>query len=159
MTKYLVLLAGREGEWEAATDEQRRSALIIVRTGGQGAAPSSSSPSSPTRAGSVSQSWLPSRSTRSGTTAPSCAMARCPASRSAAMMPIASISSGQACSTAQATATCRTWAASASRWAGVSCLLSRKGYSVARPGRITAATVTGPAQAPRPASSTPATRK
>ncbi|WP_265445554.1 YciI family protein [Flexivirga meconopsidis] len=23
MTKYLVLLAGREGEWEAATDEQR----------------------------------------------------------------------------------------------------------------------------------------
>ena len=78
------------------------SALIMVVTGGTDGAPSWAKANSPSSSGWVSQSWLPSRMTRSGQR-PAAAMeasARIPASRRPPMMPIASISRGQAWPTA-----------------------------------------------------------
>ena len=86
----------------AATDEHFRSALTIVVTGGVATGSSSAKANRPTSPGAVSQSWLPSRITRSGRIASRGQGARVPARRSAAMMPIASISSAQAWPTAYA---------------------------------------------------------
>ena len=119
-------------------------------------APSSRKANRPTFAGSVSQSWLPSRITRSGTTS-SWASARVPASRSAAMMPIASISAGEAWPTAQARAHRRIGATIRSRAAAVSSLesLTPTGADRQVSSMTTTPTETGPASAPRPTSSIP----
>ena len=147
----------------AATEEQRRSALIIVVTGGVRVASDSSSctkPSNPTCSGAVSQSWLPSRMTRSGVTG-SAASARTPASRNAAMIPIWSISTGEACPTACAWAHRRIGATMRSRAGAERSLESRTPAGAERhtSSMTTTPTLTGPARAPRPTSSIPANNR
>ncbi|OLT35244.1 hypothetical protein BJF82_00180 [Kytococcus sp. CUA-901] len=141
----------------AATDEHVRSALVRVTTAGP-ATPCS--PNSPLRRGSVSQSWLPSSSTTS-TSTPAAASARRPAIRSAAMMPWASISSGPACPTPRATPHRDSCGTRPSRRAAERSLESRTptGAVPTAASTTTTPTLTGPASAPRPTSSMPATRR
>ena len=74
-------------------------------------------------------------------------------------MPAASISAGPASPMAKASTQCSSWLAIAVRRAGLSRLESvSPAGRPGKPARITAQTVTGPAQAPRPTSSTPATQ-
>ena len=107
--------------------------------------------------GADNQSWDPSRSTRStGSTA---AKARSAARRSAAVRPNESISPAVACPTADSAVQRGTRGPSRSRAAGVSSLESRSPVGAVRVRAMMTATptLTGPATAPRPTSSMPAT--
>ena len=89
------------------------------------------------------------------------AKARAAARRSAAMIPISSISSDEACPTALIGAQRSTRGTSFSRAAGVSSFESRTpvGADLVSRSTTTTPTVTGPARAPRPTSSIPATKR
>jgi len=142
-----------------ATEEHLRSALIIVVTGGVVGC-SAAKDSRPTSSGAVSQSWLPSRMTRSGVRG-SAARARRPAERSAAMMPTWSISAALACPTAYPMDQRWIRGTRARRAAGASSFESRTPVGAERTDSSirTTPTVTGPASAPRPTSSMPASSR
>jgi len=99
----------------------------------------------------------PSASTRSGTGC-SRATARAIACKEARRMSVRSISTEEIAQALQVTALARISSYKSRRLAAVSFLLSSRpeGHHVG--GRTTAAATTGPAQQPRPASSTPASR-
>ena len=99
---------------------------------------------------------LPSMRTLSAST-PAFSMAMAMAWRSALPMPTASIVAGSMCAMPIARATSAIFSASVSLRAGVSCLESLMPQMRGSSGRATAATVRGPAIAPRPTSSTPST--
>ncbi len=144
----------------AATEAHVRSAFTLVVTGGTVTTGVRLSGCSVDCAGALSQSCRPSK--RTASTGPvSCANARQPASRNAAVRPSSSTSAADACPTAHSRAHVVSTGTKSSRADADRSLLSRRpaGTVTTDASVTTTPHVAGPAGEPRPTSSTEARRR